>query len=172
VVQQPVRLIDVFPTVLDLLGLPVPTDLPARSLEPLLLGDEEESARPLFSERLSGSWERRLVEGDLGAMRWREMSSLQLGRRKLIEMQDPERAGEWFYLTFDLERNPQERLEVQAPAMGALLDRSDPAFVADPQLLALLKELQAAARGRALEPSPEHLPPEEEEALRALGYAR
>ncbi len=103
---------------------------------------------------------------------WQTITSLQVGARKLIEMQDPERQGERFYMTFDLARNPGERLRVHPPEAGELLDRSDPAFVADPALLKMMKLLQQQARERSLVPSPENASPEIENVLDAIGYGK
>lgn len=49
VVDEPVSLVDLMPTILELAGLPVPEDLPGRSLVDLMAGDSMEP-RPLFAE--------------------------------------------------------------------------------------------------------------------------
>ncbi len=48
---EPVSLIDVFPTVLDALGLPAPDGLPGRSLKALLAGGAGPADRTLIAER-------------------------------------------------------------------------------------------------------------------------
>lgn len=51
IVETPVSHVDVFPTVLDLAGLPVPAGLDGESLRPLLEGQEEALAnRPIYAE--------------------------------------------------------------------------------------------------------------------------
>lgn len=53
--KAPASLIDLYPTILDLLGLEAPADLPGRSLRPALEGrqadGEAAAGRPLFAER-------------------------------------------------------------------------------------------------------------------------
>jgi arylsulfatase A-like enzyme/Flp pilus assembly protein TadD len=53
VVREPVRHIDIVPTILDALGLPVPGDLPGRSLLTLASGRPQPAA-PAYFEALSG----------------------------------------------------------------------------------------------------------------------
>ncbi len=50
VVEEIVELIDVFPTILDLLGFPVPDDIDARSLTPILRGGDHSGDGLAFSE--------------------------------------------------------------------------------------------------------------------------
>jgi arylsulfatase A-like enzyme len=168
--EQTVRLFDVYPTVLDLAGVPVPPDIAALSMKPILAGDVEDSPRPAFSERLSGSWEGRLISEKQGAFNWETMTSLQLGRKKLIEMRDAERPGELFYMTFDLDQNPQEKLQVRAAKEGEKLDRSDPAFTPDPQLVRYLKQMQEKAREHVLSRSAAVIDEQTRKILKGIGY--
>jgi len=98
------------------------------------------------------------------------MSSLQLGRKKIIEMQDAERPGELFYMTFDLDQNPQEKLRVRVAKEGELLDRSDPAFTPDPQLVRYLKQMQEKARAHVLSRSAAVFDEETRKILKGIGY--
>src|SRR5262249_23447034 len=116
-----VRLSAVYPASLELAGAPIPSDIAAVSLEPLLAGEVEDAPRPALSERVSGCWEGRLISEKQAAFNWEAMTALQLGKRKLIEMRDPERPGELFYMSFDLEQNPLEKLNVHTPGPGAKL---------------------------------------------------
>jgi len=168
--EQTVRLFDVYPTVLDLAGVPVPPDIAALSMKPILAGDVEDSPRPAFSERLSGSWEGRLISEKQGAFNWETMTSLQLGRKKLIEMRDAERPGELFYMTFDLDQNPQEKLQVRAAKEGEKLDRSDPAFTPDPQLVRYLKQMQEKAREHVLSRAAAVIDEQTRKILKGIGY--
>jgi arylsulfatase A-like enzyme len=172
VVAPTVRLIDVYPTILDLVGAPIPPEIPAQSLKPLLIGDEDASPRPAFSERISASLQGKLIAGKADAFSWETMSSLQLGRRKIIELRDPERDGELFYMSFDLDENPREKLQVRPPKSGAKLDRSDPAFTPDPKMVRYLKALQEAARAHALSHATTEVPEDQREILKALGYGK
>lgn len=54
VIRPRVRMMDLFPTILELLGLPVPAGLPARSMMPLLTGLEKDPDLPVYAE--TGLW--------------------------------------------------------------------------------------------------------------------
>jgi arylsulfatase A-like enzyme len=172
VVGDTVRLFDVYPTILDLVGAAIPAGIPAVSMKPLLNGEEDASPRPAFSERISSSWEGRLTSNQEGAFTWETMSSLQIGHRKLIEMRDAERAGEPFYMAFDLEENPQEKLRVRPPREGGKLDRSDPTFTPDAAMVRLLKAVQEGARAHTLSRATTVVPEDQAEILKALGYGK
>ena len=90
VVREPVRHVDLLPTVLDVLSLPVPADLPGRSLLPLLARRDDGPARPSYFEALSASLNRR----------WAPLHGLREGRLKYIDLPLPE--------LYDLEADPAE----------------------------------------------------------------
>ncbi|HET6162686.1 MAG TPA: sulfatase [Planctomycetota bacterium] len=168
--EETVRLFDVYPTILDLVGATIPHDLHALTMKPLLIGEEDASQREAFSERLSGSWEGRLISEKQGAFNWETMTSLQVGKKKIIEMRDAERPGELFYMSFDLAENPREQLRVHAAKPGEKLDRSDPAFAPDPKLVAYLKAIQEKARSHPLEKTDAHMSEDERQRLKGIGY--
>jgi arylsulfatase A-like enzyme len=168
--EETVRLFDLYPTILDLVGATIPRDLHALTMKPLLIGEEDATQRDAFSERLSGSWEGRLISGKQGAFNWETMTSLQVGKKKIIEMRDAERPGELFYMSFDLAENPLEKLRVQAAKLGEKLDRSDPAFTPDPRLVAYLKAMQEKARSHPLTRTDAHMSEDERERLKGIGY--
>jgi arylsulfatase A-like enzyme len=168
--EETVRLFDVYPTILDLVGATIPHDLHALTMKPLLIGEEDASQREAFSERLSGSWEGRLISEKQGAFNWETMTSLQVGKKKIIEMRDAERPGELFYMSFDLAENPREQLRVHAAKPGEKLDRSDPAFTPDPKLVAYLKAIQEKARSHPLEKTDAHMSEDERQRLKGIGY--
>jgi arylsulfatase A-like enzyme len=91
-VAERVGTVDIVPTVLELLGLPVPDDLHGRSLAPLLDfgGGEAEPSRPYYAETLSP----RLLNG------WGELRGIFSGRFKYIHGPEPE--------LFDLTEDPDE----------------------------------------------------------------
>lgn len=99
-IDPSVRLVDVMPTLLELVGLPVPAHLEGESLVPLMRG-EDESPRPVLAH-------------------WRErgVRSLRAGRWKLIRIPDDVRL-------FDLYLDPGERrpLERERTAIAAALAR-------------------------------------------------
>jgi arylsulfatase A-like enzyme/Tfp pilus assembly protein PilF len=89
-VTDPVRLVDVAPTILDLLGAP-PLPAPhARSLVPLLEGRSGGSPLPAYSETLLPKF----------YMNWAPLRSLRDGRYKLIDAPRPE--------LYDLATDPGE----------------------------------------------------------------
>lgn len=119
-----VRTIDIMPTVIDLVGLPIPDGVQGRSLLPLMRGEDHapaplaycESGRNYFKED-----PKQFVPGTAG--RWRMMRS---ERFKLILIpRDPEPIWE----LYDLQADPDETTNVldrypdeAAPLRQALLD--------------------------------------------------
>lgn len=89
VVTEPVRHVDILPTVLDALGQPVPSDLPGRSLLPAAAGQRPAPA-PAYFEALTAM----LGRG------WAPLYGVVQGDRKLIDLPLPE--------MYDLERDPGE----------------------------------------------------------------
>ncbi len=89
VVDARVRHVDLVPTVLDALGLPIPEDLPGRSLLPLAAGVRE-PARPSYFEALSASFNRG----------WAPLTGFARDRYKLIDLPLPE--------LYDLDADPRE----------------------------------------------------------------
>jgi arylsulfatase A-like enzyme len=144
--------LDLMPTILDLVGVEVPTGLYGHSFA-ALLRDGEEPARepaPLFS----ASWELPLgLESPAHAVR--------VGQRKLVRFRhgDGEQAK-----VFDVGTDPGERraLDPQtASDLAALLDARETQAEAD----------RVRLRGEAGGPAePATLDPEHEEKLRELGY--
>ncbi len=90
VVGEPVRHVDLLPTLLDVVGAPVPEGLPGRSLLPLLARRGEGPGRPSYFEALSASLNRR----------WAPLSGLREGPLKYIDLPLPE--------LYDLEADPAE----------------------------------------------------------------
>jgi arylsulfatase A-like enzyme/Tfp pilus assembly protein PilF len=95
VVRTPVRHVDVVPTVLDLLGLPVPADLPGRSLLPLVAG-REDAAPESYLESLSPSLNRG----------WAPLRGVVDGGLKYIDLPLPE--------IYDLGTDPGEQRNLAA----------------------------------------------------------
>lgn len=108
-IDDPVALIDVAPTLTDLLGLESPGDWVGRSLEPLVLG-EELPARPVYGELLPApSWNhawKMMVTGD--------------GRHKVIYRLSDKR-----FEVYDLQADDQEQTDLhrdQPELTGTLKD--------------------------------------------------
>ena len=140
-VDAPVSLVDLLPTVLDALELPIPGQLEGRSLLPLLRG--RQSAPPA-------------VVASLARFPGLRSRSIRLGRWKYVHRYaEPQE-----HMLFDLETDPQERKNLYAshPAEAGELARTLAAFVQERE-------------GSRLEPGRAELSAQESERLRSLGYA-
>ena len=104
VVEEPVSLLDVVPTVLELLGLPVPSDGDGQSLVPLVGGG---AGRPCVSEEVRS-------ESETGYPGDDELTAVRSARWKWIETRD-RATGAAREERFDLEADPAEK----APISGA-----------------------------------------------------
>jgi arylsulfatase A-like enzyme len=149
----PIQQLDVMPTLLSLLGQPVPPGLDGRDLSARWLGREvprdELPDEPLLLSRL-------VFDG-------RDKLAVRAGRYKLVLNYDAAAPGRRVPVElFDLGADPAERAELQASrpvVAGALRAEAD-------RLLAA----HAAARARLKAGREIELTPEEREQLRALGY--
>ncbi|MGE5125318.1 MAG: sulfatase-like hydrolase/transferase [Betaproteobacteria bacterium] len=101
VVAEPVRHIDVLPTVLDLLGIEPPRDLPGRSLRALVAGGSD-GGRPSYFEALSSSLDRG----------WAPLRGVREGGLKYVELPIPE--------LYDLASDPGETRNLAAARPGDL----------------------------------------------------
>ena len=149
VITQQVRLVDLYPTLLDLLGVPLPSQVHGMSLRPLLEG------RP---------WQSPLALSEYTNVKDYERKSLRSSRYKLIHSSPkgllPNGPVDDLYELYDLTRDPMEK-ENRIEELPDVARR-------------YLSELQAITGGE-LDPtvekiSPPELDPELEARLRALGY--
>jgi arylsulfatase A-like enzyme/Tfp pilus assembly protein PilF len=141
VVPTRVGLVDVLPTLLGLLGVGPPPDLPGRDLRPALRG-EPIRPEPLYAESLFG----RLT------CRWSSLRGFAGGEWKLVEGAEPE--------LFDLSTDPGETRNLAAREPERL-ERMRGLLRAAVQKMAPAGDTAKAAA----------LSPEQEERLRSLGYA-
>lgn len=93
-VKDDVSLVDVMPTVLEMAGIPVPSQVQGRSLVPLFFGDPTSQDSYAFSE----TYYPRFHYG------WSELQSIQDGKYKLIVSPQME--------LFDLEKDPEEEVNL------------------------------------------------------------
>jgi len=146
VVPEPVRHVDIVPTVLDVLGIDVPADLPGRSLLPLLAGRGAGEPPRSYFEALSTSINRR----------WAPLHGLRDGALKYVELPLPE--------LYDLGADPGEThnlapslpqdLERLRTGLGALRagDRGVAPAREDPETLERLRALGYVAQAQPLTP--------------------
>jgi arylsulfatase A-like enzyme len=133
VVETPVQLVDLMPTLFELAGIPLPASLDGKSLLPLLQG-EASSDRPVFSEQ--GNDDVECVREGAATCPPLDRIAVQSGRFKLVTSDVPA----WTRL-YDLESDPNEEQEVSArfpdetQRLSALIDayRSRAAATTDPK---------------------------------------
>ena len=148
-----VELLDVAPTLVDLVGLPAPRPWAGMSLRPAIQTPAEPRGRPSFAELMTNPGPRVGV-------------AVRSGRFKLIDIEQRGTEHRWRYL-FDLSKDPAER--------NNLFDSNDPSHVQARRRLreeirrrrALDLEMRGLMGG-ALERGV--LDPDDAEALEQLGY--
>jgi len=152
-IETPVRSLDIYPTLCELLGFEIPAGLEGRSLVPLIEGRGEEP-REIFSEHREDPVLRRLGEGS------GDLVSLRSGHWKLIlnPLSSQTLPRPRFEL-FDLDADPGETTNVAAahPEVVKRLEPKARAFIAKHW------KGKAARETGAMEP-------EVEDQLRQLGY--
>jgi arylsulfatase A-like enzyme/Tfp pilus assembly protein PilF len=122
-IKSAVRSEDVLPTVLDMIGAPVPQDVEGQTLVPLMTGRKEDLDLAAYSESL-------YARNHYG---WSELKALRSGRFKYIATTKPE--------LYDLERDPGE-LKNLYDERRSLADR----MAAELQKLAAEQEAGEATR--------------------------
>lgn len=138
VVPASVRHVDLVPTVLDALGLPVPAELPGRSLLPLVnpgeTADTDDQQVASYFEALSANLNRG----------WAPLTGVLVGREKFIDLPIPE--------LYDLATDPAETtnlVSTRPERQGVLAARlrafaggpTDPRSPVDPDVAARLRAL-------------------------------
>ena len=101
-IADPVRSVDVMPTVLDLLGIPTPKEVTGSSLVPLMTKAAVELGLEAYSESMY----------PLHHYGWSDLRALRAGRYKVIDAPRPE--------LYDVERDPKEEVNLyeQRRALG------------------------------------------------------
>ncbi len=143
-VSQPVRTVDILPTVLDLLQIPTPDGLAGVSLSPLLAGASE-----LPNVSMEGYGEAMYPLHHYG---WSELTAIRSDRYKLIDAPRPE--------LYDLERDPKELTNIFQERRA----------VGDAMLRNLREQKRTMAAGAPAPPKNEDVDPETRARLAALGY--
>jgi arylsulfatase A-like enzyme len=101
--DAPVSLVDIFPTVLDILGMTVPREIDGISLWPAMKSSDPSilSDRPVFSELILNK---------------QDHAAIFLEDWKLIRTQPPGRSVKW--LLYDLKKDPNEQAPLDIEGVG------------------------------------------------------
>ncbi len=140
-VADPVRSVDVMPTVLDLVGVAPPDGISGVSLVPLMTGAKSELGLDAYSEAMY----------PLHHYGWSDLHALRSGRYKVIDAPRPE--------LYDVDRDPGEASNLFADRR-ALGDR----------MLAQLRALEGGFNKATASVPAGDVDPEARERLAALGY--
>jgi arylsulfatase A-like enzyme/tetratricopeptide (TPR) repeat protein len=140
-VADPVRSVDLLPTVLDLLGVPAATGISGVSLVPLMTGAKTELGLDVYSEAMY----------PLHHYGWSDLHALRSGRYKVIDAPRPE--------LYDVDRDPKETTNLFADRR-ALGDR----------MIGQLRTIESGFTKTAAAMPAADVDPEARERLAALGY--
>ncbi len=140
-VADPVRSVDLLPTVLDLLGAPAVAGIAGVSLVPLMTGAKTELGLDAYSEAMY----------PLHHYGWSDLHALRAGRYKVIDAPRPE--------LYDVDRDPGETTNLFAERQ-ALGDR----------MIGKLRTIERGFSRAATVMPPADVDPEARERLAALGY--
>jgi arylsulfatase A-like enzyme/tetratricopeptide (TPR) repeat protein len=140
-VADPVRSVDVMPTVLDLLGAPPAAGISGVSLVPLMTGTKRELGLDAYSEAMY----------PLHHYGWSDLRALRSGRYKVIDAPRPE--------LYDVDRDPAETTNLFGDRQ-ALGDR----------MIAQLRTLEGGFSKTVAAIPAADVDPEARERLAALGY--
>ena len=164
--SQPVSMIDVLPTILELAGLPEPEMMQGQSLAPLLLGKEGWEPRPIIFDEFDIRWDNEEVFGTIEVIDGRWGASLKIGKAKWEEEEDvkPERLRPVPLLLYDIWNDPyclhslhEERPDLVKKYTKFLEDKWNE---------------HKSLSSNFSRPSDIPLTPEQLETLRSLGYIR
>jgi arylsulfatase A-like enzyme/cytochrome c-type biogenesis protein CcmH/NrfG len=140
-VADPVRAVDLMPTVLDLLGVAPPSGIAGVTLTPLLTGERQELGLEGYAEAMY----------PLHHYGWSDLRALRSGRYKVIDAPRPE--------LYDLQEDPKETSNL-FESRRALGDR----------MVGRLRELEQGFSQVSSEPPSTDVDPEVRARLAALGY--
>ncbi|HVH16954.1 MAG TPA: sulfatase [Myxococcota bacterium] len=153
VIDTPVPLVDLMPTLFELAGIPLPASLDGRSLLPLLEG-KAEASRPVFSEQ--GHDDAECARAGVPECPPLDRVAVQSGRFKLVTSDVPA----WTRL-YDLENDPREEQDVSLT------------FPDETQRLSALVEAYRGKAGATTDPEAagtQDVDADTLERLRELGY--
>lgn len=157
--RQPVSMIDVLPTILDLADLPFPEVVMGQSLAPLLLGEEGWEPRPVILDEFEVDEVTGEPRGRIEVINGRWGASLQIG---WDPERPPERRRPAPLLLFDLWEDPD--------ALASLHEERPDLVRKYTRLLQYQWRAHQALAARFTRGEETPMSPEQLEALRALGY--
>ncbi len=164
---QPVSMIDVLPTILDLLDLPMPEIMMGQSLAPLMLGEEGWQARPVILDEFYVDAETDTLRGRIEVVDGRWGASLQINPEPPEEDED-EQAALWRrpvpLLLYDLWNDHYCLHSVHEERPDLVEEYTT--------FLEAQWEAHQTLRQRFTPGEPAELTPEQLETLRSLGYIR
>lgn len=105
--SQPVSMVDVLPTILDLVGLPLPEPSHGQSLAPLLLGRKAWDARPVILDEFGFDEGDGVLSGVIEVIDGRWGASLQINPRPGSPAELPDAQRSVPLLLYDLWNDPQ-----------------------------------------------------------------
>jgi arylsulfatase A-like enzyme len=165
--RQPVSMIDMLPTILDLAGLPAPVGLQGQSLAPLLLGEEGWHPRPVVFDEFYFDQETRKLMGKIEVIDGRWGASLDIdpsfGKERPFDYQ-PGPPPPFPVLIYDIWEDPNCLVPLNETRPD--LVRKYTEF-----LEAKWKEHQKLAKSFSIS-ADAPLTPEQIQILRSLGYIR
>jgi len=142
IVSTQVENVDIMPSLLQMLGLPIPPEVQGKSFVPLITGKSSGEERLAYSETYYPKYH----------YGWSELKSLRRGKYKYIQAPKPE--------LYDLSQDPHEQVNVYSSniALGKKFGME-------------LKRLQEKMSAKGIEEKgPQRLDRDAEEKLMALGY--
>jgi arylsulfatase A-like enzyme len=161
---QPVSLIDLLPTILDLTGLPGPDPTQGRSFAPLLLGKGGWVPGPVIFDEFSVRPDTGEIQGTIDVIDGRWGASLKIGKARAEDREKPERLRPAPLLLYDMWNDPECRrsLHEGRPELVKKYTR----FLEEK-----FKEHRSLAK-RFSRTAEVPLDPQQIETLRSLGYIR
>ncbi|NOR53797.1 MAG: sulfatase-like hydrolase/transferase [Candidatus Aminicenantes bacterium] len=162
--EQPISLVDLLPTILDLAGLPQPDTAQGQSFASLILGKKGWEQRPVILDEFSVRPDTGGLYGTIDVIDGRWGASLKVGKAPWEDNERPEYLRPAPLLLYDLWNDPQclRSLHEGRPALVKKYTK----FLEDK-----LKEHQTLAK-KFSRPAEVPLNPEQIKTLRSLGYIK
>ncbi|MCH8813212.1 MAG: sulfatase [Gemmatimonadetes bacterium] len=157
--SHPVSMIDLLPTILDLVGLPMPEVMQGQSLAPLLLGEEGWQPRPVILDEFDVDPETGELRGQIEVIDGRWGASLEINP---WPERPPERQRPVPLLLYDLWNDPQ--------CLNSLHEERPDLVEKYTEFLEAQWEAHQSLAQRFTRSSDVALTPEQLQTLRTLGY--